>query len=240
VTAALLALLLLVPTLRVAPSTDLVDGQVVRIRGTSFPAGTTVQVRQCTAPSGAPSTCFESTVRFAPVDASGTFETDLPVRRVIRTADDDRVDCAGEPGRCLAVAIVVDHPNRSAAVPLAFDPDVPAMAPLAVDFTVDATSAVDRATGDALLTGTVRCNRRAATIVQVELSQEVHGRLLVVADFVEGRCGPTARTWAVRLDTGPRSFRPGDAFAETSVDVSTEADATGATVNRAVVLEAAG
>lgn len=236
-TAALLVVALLVaPVLRASPTTDLVDGQFVRVRGTGYPAGATVEVRQCVAGFDGQEDCYEGNVRFATADRSGAFAAAIPVRRVITTPSDPRVDCAAEKGLCVVAAFPVGEPAEGAATALGFDPDVPAMAPLQVEFTVDPVHEVDPRTGDARVTGTIRCSRPAAAIVEIELNQVRDGRLLVAVDGADGVCGHDVRAWSVTVDSGRHAFRPGDAFVESFADVSTAVEATGATVNTGVTL----
>lgn len=231
-TAALLALAMLV----VSPNTDLVDGQQVRVRGSGYEPGTTLELRQCEAPFRGPEDCFETNVRFPTTDQAGNFATRFPVRRVIRTFNDSRVDCAASEGACVLVAFPVGEPAAAEVVPLSFDPDVPAMAPLQAEFTVDLVNEVDPRTGDVRISGTVRCSRPAQAIVDVELSQRRDAGVLVAVNFTVGRCSPEVRAWSVVIDSGRHAFRPGDAFVESSVDVSTDNDATGVTVNTDVAL----
>lgn len=231
-TAALLALAMLV----VSPNTDLVDGQQVRVRGSGYEPGTTLELRQCEAPFRGVEDCFETNVRFPTADQSGTFLTRFPVRRVIRTFNDSRVDCAAAEGACALVAFPVGEPAAAETAPLSFDPDVPAMAPLEAEFTVDLVNEVDPRTGDVRISGTVRCSRPATAIVDVELSQARDAGVLTAVNFTVGRCGHEVREWSVVIDSGRHAFRPGDAFVESSVDVSTDAEATGVTVNTGVTL----
>ena len=110
------------------------------------------------------------------------------------------------------------------------------LAGLLAQFAVHPTGQVD-ATGDARVTGKMRCSEPAHAIVEIELSQEIHGRVLTVVDFVEFECGPDAKTWRVVLRTGRAGFRPGPAFVEAFGEASTPDEAVGRTVNQPVELE---
>ena len=104
-------------------------------------------------------------------------------------------------------------------------------------FSIDPVGTVDPRTGDAQITGKMRCSEPAHAIVEIELTQEAHGRFLTVVDFVEFECGPEAKTWRVVLRTGPRGFREGPAFVEGFGEASTPDVAVGMTVNQEVMLE---
>ena len=110
------------------------------------------------------------------------------------------------------------------------------LAGLMAQFAVHPTGDVD-ATGDARITGKMRCSEPAHAIVEIELSQEIHGRLLTAVDFVEFECGPQGKTWRVVLRTGRVGFREGPAFVEGFGEASTAEEAVGMTVNQPVVLE---
>lgn len=110
------------------------------------------------------------------------------------------------------------------------------VAALVASFAVAPAGDVD-ATGDARVTGKMRCSEPAHAIVEIELSQEIHGRILTVVDFVEFECGPDAKRWRVVLRTGRAGFRPGPAFAEAFGEASTPDEAVGRTVNQPIVLE---
>lgn len=104
-------------------------------------------------------------------------------------------------------------------------------------FLVDPVGDVDPRTGDARVTGKIRCSEPAHAIVEIELTQRVHDRFLTVVDFVEFECGPEPKEWRVVLRTGRHGFRPGPAFVEAYGEGSTPDAAAAVTVNQEIVLE---
>jgi Neocarzinostatin family len=82
------------PSVVVSPSTDLVDGQVVSVEASVFPANTTLAVIECLAGGTTISDCGIGTAELLSSDASGQLSTDYATSRVIFTNSVGRVDCA--------------------------------------------------------------------------------------------------------------------------------------------------
>ncbi len=112
------------PTVTVAPTTDLLDGDTVTVIGSGFDPGAPVFVSQCA--SGAepsPIPCDTSGDSFVQADDSGGFTTDLVVDRLVYVGPDP-VDCAG-PGACEVVVYDLYEGYVVASVPILFDGSVP-------------------------------------------------------------------------------------------------------------------
>lgn len=103
-------------------------------------------------------------------------------------------------------------------------------------FMVAPVGDVDPRTGDVRVTGKIRCSEPAHAIVEIELTQQIHDRYLIVVDFVEFECGPEPKTWRVLLRTGRHGFRPGPAFVEAYGEGFNEDGGMGVTVNQEIVL----
>lgn len=123
------------PTLAVSPDADLVDGQRLTVTGSDYPASTGdddgwVEIQQCTSEPSY-ETCRWA--GFAPVDAAGTFTTEVDVWAVLATTDGD-VDCRTADEPCQLVA-GRGHPAspRSGRVDLAFAPDGPLLPPPTIE-----------------------------------------------------------------------------------------------------------
>lgn len=102
------------PTVTVDPAVDLVDGQVVAVRGTGWPPGT-LGISQCPAAGGTPP-CGGFVLANAQSD--GSFATTLHVHAHIGDTD-----CRAAPATCLVY--VTDVNLSSVAAPLDFAPAPP-------------------------------------------------------------------------------------------------------------------
>jgi acetyl esterase/lipase len=112
--------------LTVEPSTGLVDGQVVRVTGTGYPAGSPfVEVGQCGSVPADGGDCDLAGGGSADLSADGSFEFEMPVYALFDTADAGTVDCR-EPDRCVLVAAAGD---ARVVVPVAFDPQAALLSP---------------------------------------------------------------------------------------------------------------
>ena len=105
------------PSVVVSPSTDLVDGQIVSVEASGFPANTTLAVVECQAGATTRSDCDAGTVALLSSDASGQVATDYATSRVIFTGSLGRLDCATD-----ACVLVVATLNEAvvAAAPISF------------------------------------------------------------------------------------------------------------------------
>ena len=102
-------------TLVVAPSTDLVDRQMVTVTGERFGPSTSFGVAQCdpsVGPSGGIDACDLSTARTTTTDSDGRVQLTMIVRRII-TVQGREVDCALEPCTVGAATLRRHHADRS-------------------------------------------------------------------------------------------------------------------------------
>jgi len=117
--------LLPAPTLTVTPSTDLVDGEVVRVEGSGFVRmieGTAVQLYQC-APGPSWDRCRPVGDDYVLVDGDGGFALDLPVVARVPVPDGQH-DCRTSVDPCVLVATTSSpDASRAGVEELSFDPD---------------------------------------------------------------------------------------------------------------------
>lgn len=99
------------PALVVAPSAELLDGQVVELSGTGFPPGQTLRLATCRPGATDPSVgCAPSSLVPADTDDTGALAVGLPVERYVAG-----VDCADAP--CVITAFdPSDRPVRSSEI----------------------------------------------------------------------------------------------------------------------------
>jgi hypothetical protein len=114
------------PTIAVAPFTNLVHLQEVRVAGFGFAPDAGVVVGQCVAGIDDISACDGSTAQGFRTNQYGAFDRAIVVRRVIRTYSGDTVDCATAPGTCVMATTI---PAVETTFPLAFDANGPLPAP---------------------------------------------------------------------------------------------------------------
>lgn len=202
--------------LTVEPSTDLVDRQVVTVRGENFdPRGGTFGIAQCDSSlveQFRVDGCSIAGSAVGIVGDDGSFEVQMVVRRLITTPEGGEIDCA-VPDACEIGGGTYQgfyEPIEGARVPLHFDPEVPPVPPLEVEVDIDEVTA-------SRVTGTVRCNRAAEwTWADAELRQE-RGRLTATAygyDEIREGCDVQPRAFSivmrpsrVRLTGGPAELR---------------------------------
>lgn len=111
------------PTVTVAPSTGLVDGQVIAVHGEGFDELRFgyVLFQQCAA-GATRRGCHISDVAADPVQGpGGTVDQDLRVQAVFRGEDGIEVDCRVAPGTCV-VRAATEAGTAAVDAPLTFDP----------------------------------------------------------------------------------------------------------------------
>ena len=111
------------PMLTVTPNADLVDHQVVTVRGTGFRGHRFVDLFQCEAGSQDLGGCVIPGFGFSTLSGTGTFDVSGGLDAVIRPFGGPAVDCRTAPGACEIVAFGQD--DAIASVPLSFDPSAP-------------------------------------------------------------------------------------------------------------------
>ena len=102
----------------VTPDTDLVDGQVVAVRGTNFRPGSRVIVLQCADTDTLVQDCSVASHPFE-ADGDGAFAGDVRVASTIDTIGGGTFDCVATP--CVMRFLIVTE-EQTIDVPLAFAP----------------------------------------------------------------------------------------------------------------------
>jgi acetyl esterase/lipase len=123
------------PVAAVAPSHDLVDGQVVTVDGDGFRPQGPVQVLQCAPGAAAFDSCRQGTSRFLIADEQGGFSTPLTLFAVVSTPAGG-IDCRTTAQPCLVIATQGGFSAPPAArVDVQFAPDAPLLPPPGVEVT---------------------------------------------------------------------------------------------------------
>jgi hypothetical protein len=141
----------------VEPATGLVDGQLVTVTGSGFPAGEAVGVVMCTKEAGrdhgARGVEACNLGRFAQGDADdqGVAVVRFAVQRIL-ALDGQEVDCASEPARCIIGMGLLSDYDRSGGFALGFDPDAPLPPPPTMEL-AKTEGIADGETVDAVITG---------------------------------------------------------------------------------------
>jgi hypothetical protein len=130
------------PSLLVAPTTGLVEGQELAVFGGGFVPNDPVVFRQCAAPGSIASPC--AFLGSAIADAEGNVLALVAVHRTIVQPPVFSVDCAAAPGTCSFVAASINDVDVINQVPLSFDPNGPL--PSAQVVVTPATDLVDHQT----------------------------------------------------------------------------------------------
>lgn len=211
------------PAIEVVPSTDLVDGQGLAVRGRGFTPGAALAVLECDARATDQSGCDLGTTRFGRAGADGTFSVRFVADRTLNTEGLGVVDCARAPGACYLVAAETADIARRAVEPLSFDPDAPLPHPLRVRVDVRRVGLVRD--GRAVLEGTLRCNGPADAVVSVTLVQEASPEDVRGFGETAVQCGDDV-AWRITVPVFEGGgFRPRHAVADVQVFAFGEDDA---------------
>jgi hypothetical protein len=128
------------PMLTVQPSTNLIDLQLVNLRGRDFSALTSIATIQCAANASSQNDCDLSTLFIISASSTGTFSQKRYVRRIISPAA-GTLDCASAPKVCIMAAANLSNYLEASSVALTFNPNVPPQTPTV--FAVPATGLKD-------------------------------------------------------------------------------------------------
>ena len=110
------------PTLTVTPSTGLLQGQAVKLKGVGFTPLATIGFAQCQAGATTTAGCDLSTSGYQAADGTGAFTVPtFFVRRKIVTST-GTVNCVSGPGACQIGAANVANLSEGAISPISFDP----------------------------------------------------------------------------------------------------------------------
>ena len=198
--------------LTVTPSTNLVDGQLVSVSISGFPANTAIAVVECGPGAVDANGCDLRTLQYVTTDANGHVVTPFVVAAVLSPFNGS-VDC--RTAVCTVGAGTFDV-SATAGASIAFNPTAPLAPPLQLGLTVDPTGKVNNHTNVATIDGTVTCNRAAIVDVSGELTQMIpfHGVSLVSSSYFDTPqviCGsPTTTTaWTATVPTSTLVFPGG-------------------------------
>lgn len=111
----------------VEPSTNLRDGQVVRVEGKNLSNREQAFIFQCAKSEPPGQTCaFADDLRQVP-DDQDSISLDVMVHEVVRDPDGSEADCTGAAGDCVMIVSwgFSFDPDRIAIVPLSFAADAP-------------------------------------------------------------------------------------------------------------------
>jgi hypothetical protein len=109
------------PAVTVTPNTDLVDGQVVTVKGSGYTASSSLGMIQCVAGADSIDDCDGLTATSFSADANGRFQKAFTVRRVISHNVDQRTDCAAHAGACVVASVYIHGFQGLATARLVFD-----------------------------------------------------------------------------------------------------------------------
>lgn len=210
---------------RVNPSTDLVDGQEVRVVGTGWRPNSFLVVAQCDRRVEGFGGCGGDEVVFVQTGEDGRFAMPFTVDRAITTRY-GYVDCASAPGAC--VIAVFSRPGRVLAVArLHFDPEGPApQPPPEIDVDVDRDALV-KPNGGAVVRGRVTCSEGLFVELFVEVHQDDGEDDTSGAGLTFFECHGTT-DWEVRVHPYTAAgFRPGHAVANAQAFASDESHEDG-------------
>jgi hypothetical protein len=109
------------PAVSVTPSTDLVDGQAVTVRGRGYTPNSSLGMIQCVAGADSIDDCDGQTATSFSADAAGGFVKQFTVVRVIEHNVGQHTDCAA-PGSCVVASVYIHGFQGLATARLHFRP----------------------------------------------------------------------------------------------------------------------
>ncbi len=197
------------PAVTVSPSADLVDGQLVEVDVTGFPAGAEVGVVQCPADDSSGAGCLGSLL-VQPADGSGSARFDLLLDGQL-PAPGGLLQCA--PARCVVMAYDIAT-GASASTPVTFA--LPASR--TVEVTIAGGALALGTDGSVPVAGTLTCDR--TTMVSVDVTVIPTGGAPTgsgATGHLEAACGPVPTPYRVRVGTAGPPLPPGQATVEVTV-----------------------
>jgi len=106
------------PTIDVAPSTGLVDGQTVQVNGSGFSASAQIAVAECRSGATSASNCSPDGALVITADPTGAFSTAFVVTQNL-VIGSSNIDCS-TPGSCVMAAGQLPSLKTFAAAPISF------------------------------------------------------------------------------------------------------------------------
>lgn len=159
------------PRIWARPSTGLVHGQVVEVRGEGFGAAEYLVLAQCDRRVDGFNGCDGSNAVFLE-GRLDTFVVMMEVERVVESPRFGAVDCASAPGACV-IAVFYRATRPIDVARLAFDPEgPPAPPPMEMDLDIARAARVGADGRRALVDVEVRCEPGMHAYVFVEVMQE--------------------------------------------------------------------
>jgi hypothetical protein len=183
----------------VTPAHNLVDGQVVTVTGTNFPANTDVVVVQCSADPPIPDNCDLNSVQFLVTDGAGKVSTQFLVARKLINGIGDEFDCATTT--CVMAVTDLDV-GIFDSTPITFNPSAPLAPPLVFGVSISNQGKVLESQGVAAIFGKMICNRGAFIEIDGRLSQ-AFGRFLFRSDFSVVKTCPSSGLFDFGFFVGP-------------------------------------
>jgi hypothetical protein len=229
------------PTLSVAPSTALSDGQNVVVTGSNFAAGQQMTLAECPAAAVPFYQCDSDATAPATADASGAFTVDFDVARILSTDQvlPSSVDCAVTPG-CVLAAFSPLTEELVIPAPLSFNPAVPPLPPLNVTLNISPPALIGVG-GAVTLSGTISCSSATPVDVNtmVNLSETADALEAVSSLTTQETCVTTPAPVTITLPEENVPFVAG--IAEITLDISARngSATTDETVSAALTLAVA-
>jgi hypothetical protein len=137
------------PTVTATPTTDLVDGQPVRVTGIGLSINRTIMVIQCSTDRPFPDGC-SGPLNGTTVAIDGTIAFDTPVSRSLDRGLGETTDCAAAPGRCALFVIDQDF-DPIVSIALTFRGSVQTPTPPGEDLPPATDPPDDETTGTAVV-----------------------------------------------------------------------------------------
>jgi hypothetical protein len=109
------------PSISVAPSTGLVDGQAVTVTGRGYAPNSSLGMVQCVAGADSIDDCDGRTATSFSADATGGYRRPLTVHRTIQHNVGQTTDCS-RPGACIVASVYIHGFQGLATHPIQFHP----------------------------------------------------------------------------------------------------------------------
>ena len=199
------------PTLTVRPANQLVDIQVVTIRGAGFTPGSTLRVAECLASNV--TLCDPFSEAFPSADATGGFAYTIAVPREIKVTPNSAAitDCGSSPGVCAFAAVNISDLTEHASTPFSFDPKI---GPLRIDPSVDRKVELTNGGFALSVRGNMRCTLRSTVSISGFILQNARDPNSGAPFTTFVGCEPRRSAWSdiVTLSPMDRPFLPGKAI----------------------------
>jgi hypothetical protein len=184
------------PTVQVSKTTELFDGETVRVSVTGLEPGGQVGVGQCANAPGNTSCVF---FLLAPTTPAGTADVSVVVQRKLPNG----IDCAVE-GAC--VVRVIYGPDLSEGAAGQVDTPIQFVAPHGSALTLDPESLVAATDGSGWLTGTITCDPEMDGVLSAQVQSS---EVTLTSDSQPIHCSPERSSWSLHFASGLDAFPAG-------------------------------